>query len=378
MTTLELIPGNWLYNAGVIGFLRVMDAVGEDVGKWLKDDGTIEVRFTIPDVETLVLRWFSGYYDQYSAESLKDKTRAEWEKKVSQCKKEGESEEFCKTRVFWGTLFNVLVRGLFDANSQRVKENLPRFLRFAKWALSPREKTSDPVLCNFCTKPLLKDEKQEGKIYLTSEHVRLLGASPTGKGMPNSFWNLRPDLTICSTCTWMLLTYPLALHRTGNDQIFLNAPSFKLMWYLNRVGREIFSRAGAWTVRELFGTTLMEMSLRYQLALGQWTAMNVEVVMIRRENQQTFVDFWSLPTERILLLTDPGIASLLKTLGDVTYLRWVMDGREERLLEKAQRLLRDVMAKARSFEEKHHRAMGLLKLYTRVKEIQESQGGVYA
>jgi len=177
----------------------------------------------------------------------------------------------------------------------------------------------------------------------------------------------------------MLLTYPLALHRTGNAQIFLNAPSFKLMWYLNRVGREIFSRAGSRTVRELFGTTLMEMSLRYQLALGQWTAMNVEVVMIRQENRQTYVDFWSLPTERILLLTDPGIASLLKTLGDVTYLRWVMDGREERLLEEGQRLLRDMMTKTqKSPGEKHHRAMGLLKLYTRVKEIQESQGGVYA
>ncbi len=379
MVSLELTPGNWLYNAGVMGFLRVMEAAGEAVEEWLREDGGAEIRMADVEPEVLVFRWFSGYYDIYSTESLKEKTREEWKQKVLQCTEEGNSEEFCKTRVFWGTLFNVLARGLFDANSKRLKENLPHFVRFVQWALSPRRDLQDGARCSFCNRSLLEDERQEGKVYLTSEHVRLLGASPTGKGMPNSFWNLQPDLTICSTCTWMLLTYPLALHRAGNAQIFLNAPSFKLMWYLNRVGREIFSRAGSRTVRELFGTTLMEMSLRYQLALGQWTAMNVEVVMIRQENQQTHVDFWSLPAERILLLTDPGIASLLKALGDVTCLRWVMDGREERLLEKAQHLLRDAMAERKqSSGEKRHQAMGLLELYTRVREVQKRQGGVYA
>ncbi|NPA79729.1 MAG: hypothetical protein GXO29_01580, partial [Thermotogae bacterium] len=41
--TIKLYPSSWLYNAGVIGFLRVMEECGEDVKGWLKDDGTVEV-----------------------------------------------------------------------------------------------------------------------------------------------------------------------------------------------------------------------------------------------------------------------------------------------------------------------------------------------
>jgi len=44
-SVIRLYPGNWLYNAGVIGFLEVM-ACGEcskEVENWFKDDGSVEL-----------------------------------------------------------------------------------------------------------------------------------------------------------------------------------------------------------------------------------------------------------------------------------------------------------------------------------------------
>ena len=45
MNTITLYPGNWLYNAGVVGFLRVI-AKFENldlVQSWLRDDGTVAI-----------------------------------------------------------------------------------------------------------------------------------------------------------------------------------------------------------------------------------------------------------------------------------------------------------------------------------------------
>jgi len=43
--TIKLYPTNWLYNAGVIGFLKVITNSGEKdcVEKWLNEDGTVIV-----------------------------------------------------------------------------------------------------------------------------------------------------------------------------------------------------------------------------------------------------------------------------------------------------------------------------------------------
>jgi len=43
MKEIILYPGNWLYNAGVVGFLRVLEATGRDVRNLLYSDGTVKI-----------------------------------------------------------------------------------------------------------------------------------------------------------------------------------------------------------------------------------------------------------------------------------------------------------------------------------------------
>ena len=145
------------------------------------------------------------------------------------------------------------------------------------------------------------------------------------------------------------------------------------MWVLNRVMRSAFSRQGERTLRELFGTTLMESALRHQLILHHWSMMNVEIVTLVSKGNETFVDFYALPADRVAVLTNPRVASLLKSLGNTEYLSWVLDGREERLLDRAQQRIRDSLKNEKSPPQE---AQDLLELYTLIQEIKTSTGGL--
>jgi len=363
--SLVLVPGNWLYNAGVIGFLRVMETLGENVEGWLKDDGTVEVKFD-GDPEHLALRWFDGLYELFF-EILTPEKAQEWEEKVRACMEEGLPEERCRARTVWGTLFNVYARGLFNADLRRFDDTWHKFVRFVSWAVQDRTTSREEISCSFCSRPLLEDERKKGKPFLTSEHIKLLGASPAE--VPNSFWNYRSDLAVCSTCTWMILSYPVGILKGKKERYFLNAPSFRLMWVLNRVMRSVFSPKGERTLRELFGTTLMETALRHQLILHHWSMMNVEIVTFHGKQ----VDSHALPPDRVAALTNPRVASLLKSLGNTEYLSWVLDGREERLLDRAQKLIRESLKKEQSTPKE---VQELLELYTLIREIKTSTGGL--
>ncbi len=365
--SLVLVPGNWLYNAGVIGFLRVMEATGENVEGWFRDDGTVEVEFAA-DPEHHAFRWFDGLYERFTRENLSPEKAKIWEEGVQRCMEAGTPKERCRTLAIWGTLFNVYARGLFNADSRYFDRTWPDFVRFVSWAMQDRTTyRKEGIPCGFCSRSLLEEEREKGKPFLTSEHIKLLGASPAK--MPNSFWNNRSDLAVCSTCTWMILSYPAGILEGRGIRYFLNAPSFKLMWVLNRVMRSAFSRQGERTLRELFGTTLMESALRHQLILHHWSMMNVEIVTIRGDQ----VDFYTLPADRVAVLTNPRVASLLKSLGNTKYLSWVLDGREERLLDRAQQLIRDSLKNEKSPPQE---AQDLLELYTLIQEIKIPTGGL--
>jgi len=46
---LILYSSNWLYNAGVIGFLKVLESCGENVENFLKDDGSVKIDLSLFD-----------------------------------------------------------------------------------------------------------------------------------------------------------------------------------------------------------------------------------------------------------------------------------------------------------------------------------------
>ena len=62
---ITLYPSNWLYNAGVVGFLRVLEACGVDINKYFVD-GKVEIFTEDIDANKLFEKW-----DEFTFQRLK-------------------------------------------------------------------------------------------------------------------------------------------------------------------------------------------------------------------------------------------------------------------------------------------------------------------
>lgn len=61
--TITLYPSNWLYNAGVVGFLRVLDFGGENVENYFKNDGSVEIEMSeLENFEVFYFEYVSKLY----------------------------------------------------------------------------------------------------------------------------------------------------------------------------------------------------------------------------------------------------------------------------------------------------------------------------
>ncbi|MGC8720191.1 MAG: type I-B CRISPR-associated protein Cas8b1/Cst1, partial [Thermodesulforhabdaceae bacterium] len=166
--------------------------------------------------------------------------------------------------------------------------------------------------------------------------------SASEKGAPNSFWNLNPEhsLRVCDFCSFVLLSHHLALTRLSDgSEMFINAPSFQVMWYLNKFAREVFGSASSEEMRSkrnILAMSVIEYAMKIQATLGVWTGMNIEVV----NKHGSKIEFFSLPYEVIQLLADRRIASLLSQIGEFSVLNLVLAQDFSRLLELGYRLLR--------------------------------------
>jgi CRISPR-associated protein Cst1 len=239
MSSITLYPSNWLYNAGVIGLIRVLEriegvptssigaggSVTIDLSTTLSGSHTIEnqgEKFKIP---LLALHWLLESWEQLTEKQEKS-----------------ESE---RIKEVWGKLFNAWYRGFFNADTRYLfkasKRSKALILQLSDFLESLLDQDVDEGRnsCSFC----LGNSNFKYKNIFTSEHSKQLGASSGEKGVPNSFWNLNPDqsLHVCDFCSFVLLNHHLALTRLSDgSEIFINAPSFKVMYYLNKFAREVF------------------------------------------------------------------------------------------------------------------------------------------
>ncbi|ASV77021.1 hypothetical protein THTE_4420 [Thermogutta terrifontis] len=253
-----------------------------------------------------------------------------------------EKTECGKIKEVWGKLFNTWYRGFFNADTRYLfkesKKTKPLIIQFGDFVRSFGHPWGNGDTCSFC----FRNSRFSYKNIFTSEHSKLLGASAGERGVPNSFWNLNPEqsLRICDFCNFVLLNHHLALTRLSDgSEIFINAPSFQVMWYLNKFAREVLGPASSEEMRSkrnILAMSVIEYATKIQATLGVWTGMNIEVVSKRGGE----IEFFSLPYEVIQLLADRRIASLLSQIGEFSVLNLVLAQDFSRLLELGYRLLR--------------------------------------
>lgn len=302
--TIILYPTNWLYNAGVVGFISTISSGFEFI------DGTVQIEpelFSQLDIK-------NNYFDKTKIINLKGK--------------------------------NEYYPNFIDAKGNQ----LPTFIKFIK---------SFPNLiqtgcCHVCNNAhnipndkideLRNDNDAAKKFFIKIKsfnmiHSKMLG--PSEGEFPNGFWNMKQSLEICHLCNFILLHQHIPLTKlSDNSQIFINAPSFKVMYELNKLVKETYgarSSEESKSKREILATSVIEYSRKITSTLGLWTEMNIEIVTRTKEG----IDFFSLPYEIIKIISDRNIAALLSELGEFKILNKVLDQNFSDLTEIAYLLLRE-------------------------------------
>lgn len=327
---IELYPGNWLYNAGVIGFLSILRQCNVNIDNLLHNDGTIKGDITIVfsekrihkefEVPEIIWQWFIA-----SGINLKN----DFDENIEDPIKE-----------IWGTLFNVVYRGFFNANSNLLyepsKTSPAVFDSFLKFVNSLFEFDESNSTCSFC----MHKGRQSYKNRFSSEHYKELGGSDGSKGMPNSFWNNQKSIggtELCDTCSFLLLNKHLSFTSLSDrTKVFINAPSFKLMYELNKLINNSFKWNRDNNIKSLLAMSVIEYCTKSNATLGLWSMMNIEIVAIANDT----IEYYSLPSNVIKLISNKRIATILSDIGEFKIINLVLDEKFNELVEVAYRILK--------------------------------------
>jgi len=298
-----LYPSNWLYNAGVMGLIFTYPEY------FTFKNGSVEL-----DINLFKNIDYESYY-------FKD-----------------------------GKVINLIGKNQFYPNYIDTKGNQKDI--FIKYFTSFSE-LENSGFCHICSNPhyinqnryseLESGDKAAEKFLSKVKNFdmvynKLLG--PSKSKFPNSFWNLNESLSVCHLCSFVLIHHHLVyVELADKSQIFINAPSFKLMFELNRIIKSIYG-SGLYddqtSKREILATSIIEYARKVNVFLGKWTSMNIEIIIKSEDN----IDFLSLPFDVINIISDRDIANLLGEIGETEVLKLILDQKFSELIDWAYKILR--------------------------------------
>lgn len=363
--TITLYPSNWLYNAGVIGLLLVQQYARELDMVLLTNEGSFSlpskyfenklvdkinisraiinlVNYIVSDAE--LTEWLSD--DKENETTLKKSIK----KKSSSKKKESNVVKYARFQEELGNFGYRFVRAgnkLFA--SKTPYQNLIQLSEWQSYEYSsfvnriPEFITAKEFeKCKLCNQyPIVfdKESKLETRLAkLQSTHLKGLG--PSIGEFPNSFWNMDQSIGICPLCSFLIIHHHLTFTRlSDNSEVFINAPSFKLMYELNMLAKEVYGNKNAIETkskREILAQTMVEYSNKINTSLGVWSEMNIEIVSKRND----FIEFFSLPYNVVKIITDRNIAAIIADLGENRIYNRILDEKFYDLINLAQRLLK--------------------------------------
>lgn len=376
MEYIELRPKNWFYNLSVTGFLEVLaDQNSEEIEKLIRDDGTVLIDRKIfakhreLDIPEALVRYVNYL--------VKGENLDGWLEEKKKNDQKTNKEKYKKYHDMFGEFGYKLARSfnkLFRSN--RPYQNL---VQQSEWShffefvtnLERISEKEDTEKCDICGGKwylnLDKAAKFTRRLFrFASTHSSEFGSSVGD--FPNAFWNNNSSLLVCPLCVYLIIHSHVAWTRLSDStSIFINAPSFKVMWHLNKYAKELYGAGKVEGVKELFGMSLIELALKLNLQLGKWTMMNIEVVIKYKDKKgKDKVEFFSIPHEITMLLLDKSVASLLFDIGRTEVLSWFLDGEFDKILRDGERHFREALkssdAKTLSYSQK------LFELYALVNE----------
>jgi len=350
---ITLYPSNWLYNASVIGFLKILNE--EDFEQVEFNDGALK----------LPKQWFIAdetYPISYAGRLLINKLVSQedlenWLKQNEEKYKEfvekhfsANPEEGYKYVRACGHLF---ASGKPFQNLIQIKKKEEWFgFQFFKLVEKFIEEENGDLRCSFCQKrnislEFLRREKTLEKrlIVFANTHTSKLGAS-IGE-FPNSFWNNKSSIFICPFCVYLLIHHDrFAFIKTPEGEIFINAPHFKLIWDLNSFAENILTKSKEYGIRKILGSSLLQWAIKRRTLLGAWTMMNIEVIVKKGDT----IDYFDLPPDITKILLDYEIASLIERINEEKIFELILRGKFSEI-EKANYFVLKAILKLKNKEE---------------------------
>ncbi|MFN4226529.1 MAG: Cas8a1 family CRISPR/Cas system-associated protein [Candidatus Ratteibacteria bacterium] len=298
---ITLYPSNWLYNAGVVGFLRVL----EEINKKYKCEEFVEIKLDGLDDEEIFKKW-----DEITKKNLR----------ISYEGKGGGTQKYYYS----------------NQTEKSIKDKISTFIGFQKKQQSRRKTFT--LNCHFCgeaeetSKSEIKVLKQTfGNILLASE-----------KTFPNTYWMMESREFVCSKCQFILMCHHIpfiTFEEKNSIEIFINTPYFNITRDLNKFAEQILQMQKKYQLRKLLGTSLLQWAIKRRALLGAWTMMNIEVVIKRSvrtapNKSETIIDYFDLPYHITKILLDWEIADLINRIGEEKIFDLVLNGKFSEL-EKA-------------------------------------------
>lgn len=312
---ITLYPTNWLYNAGVIGFLQCLER-----DDYLESNKLTRYNFknNLVEINNHVFEYIKvddNYFENGNIVNLRGANSY--------------YKNFIDTSGKQKKVFRELIKAF--SNNKLIFSNI----------------------CSMCSNSIYVDKNQ---IYinnideqanidnffnkienLSMSHNIILGGSI--KKFPNAYWNINNKFKICHLCSFILIHHHLAFIKlSDNSEIFINAPSFKVMYEMNKLAKEIFGKSDVSErqKREILAMSIIEYSRKLNLSLGMWEQMNIEIIIKSKNGIDTF----SLPSQTVNLISDRQIASMLSEIGEFSVLNVVLNGEIDKLLNMGYKFIR--------------------------------------
>lgn len=309
---IELYPGHWLFNASVIGFLTSLKIVEKkDINNYLLKDGRLSLpKELFPELEV-------------------------------------EKRYFAETKIS-----SIVAKAPIYRNYLQSSEK-GKYIRFVR-ALENLERIGQ---CDISTEAynlpinIIQELKKKGleKFLDRITNFNMIfhaDIGPSLKMFPNAYWSNKYSNKICQFFAFLIIHQHLAFTKlNGLTRIFVNAPSFKLMYELNKLVNNSFAWSRDNDNKSLLAMSVIEYCAKSNATLGLWSGMNIEIIAITKKIKEDgkyddIIEYYSLPSGVIQLISNKRIAELLSDIGEFKILNMVLDEKYNSLVELAYGILK--------------------------------------
>jgi len=291
-----LYPSNWLYNAGVVGFLRVLE-----FGDKKKLDEVLEREpfYITSDEIEIVKNKFIDFIETEFKPTLKKQP------------KDIRSLLFAKTG------------GLLPNLQQLTKYGIKSDEELPKWwnnlignALKEikQDITNNSLTCKYCGNKFHKPIWEVPYDFWDKVYNTLM-PSPFLEN-PNWLFYLQNDLVICGMCKIILILSNFIVSQRTELSEFVNVPSIKALYFLNKLLLKLkrIETFKTLTPNQRLEALISEALLTYEFIRGAWILQNVELIQIEKGQQPKV---YNLPISRFSaeLIVRSDVRKTLRNLG---------------------------------------------------------------